>query len=380
MRVDKLFYLNPRNNVSKYTDYINYIDTSSVNLGRLDDVTLLTEDFPSRAQRKVLHGDILYSTVRPNLRHYHLYTSSFDHVVASTGFVLLRKKEENTNEKFVYYFLSTNSVVDYLTNIAELSQATFPSFSPKDIGRIELPNFTLPAQRKIAGILSAYDELIENNNKRIKILERMVENLYREWFVRFRFPGHENTPIVEGLPKSWKIVRYSQVCSIVAGGDYPNDYYDKQTVEYNVPIYSNGIINNGLYGFCKIAQVKEPAITISARGTVGFVALRLKPFLPIVRLLAIIPREFSVYYLYFYAKMAKMEGNGTSQQQLTKPMLNKRKVLLPDPHSLKLFDKHVVPIFEEIENLKLQCQILANQRDELLPRLMSGKLVVKTEI
>lgn len=179
MKVRDCFALNPIGNTNKYSDFINYIDTSSVNAGRLSNVTYLEEDFPSRAQRLVNKGDILYSSVRPNLRHYYLYNDNLPHAVASTGFVLLRNKS-HYDTKFAYYFLTTNEIVKHLSNIAELSQSTFPSFSTKDIGKIDLPQLDKNRQQKIASILSVYDDLIEVNNRRIKVLEQMAENLYKE--------------------------------------------------------------------------------------------------------------------------------------------------------------------------------------------------------
>ena len=178
MKVRDCFDLNPSGNTNKFTDYINYIDTSSVNAGTLGGVEYLESDFPSRAQRLIKQGDILYSSVRPNLCHYYLYRDNFEHAVASTGFVLLRNKSDY-NTEFAFYYLTTNEIVNHLSNIAELSQATFPSFSPDDLGAIDLPEFDTVEQKKIVSILSAYDNLIKLNNKRIWVLEQMAENLYK---------------------------------------------------------------------------------------------------------------------------------------------------------------------------------------------------------
>ncbi len=138
MKVRDCFDLNPSGNTNKFTDYINYIDTSSVNAGTLDGVEYLESDFPSRAQRLIKQGDILYSSVRPNLRHYYLYKDTFEHAVASTGFVLMRNQSDY-NTEFAFYYLTTNEIVNHLSNIAELSQSTFPSFSPDDLGAIVFP-------------------------------------------------------------------------------------------------------------------------------------------------------------------------------------------------------------------------------------------------
>lgn len=378
-KLKEFFELNPTQNTNRHKDFINYIDTASVENGVLTNIEFLSCNFPSRAQRIVKYDDILYSTVRPNLRHYYHYRKNYDHLVASTGFVLIRNKNaENYSTRFLFYYLSSNSVVKHLSNIAELSQSTFPSFSPKDLGKIDLPELTIEKQTKIASILSVYDDLIENNNKRIKILEQMAENLYKEWFVRFRFPGHETAEFENGIPKGWEIRRLDKVSKLSAGGDAPKDFSLVQSKEYPIPIYSNGIVNDGLYGYCKKPTRTAKSITISARGTVGFVCLRFQPYMPIVRLVSIEPKNESldVFYLYYYFKENSIEGYGTSQQQITIPYLSKKKILVPNINLMEKFGIYIDKLFENINALKEKNKNLIKQRDLLLPRLMSGKLEV----
>lgn len=378
-KLKDFFELNPTQNTNRHKDFINYIDTASVENGVLTNIEFLSCNFPSRAQRIVKYDDILYSTVRPNLRHYYHYRKNYDHLVASTGFVLIRNKNaENYSTRFLFYYLSSNSVVKHLSNIAELSQSTFPSFSPKDLGKIDLPELTIEKQTKIASILSAYDELLENNNKRIKLLEQMAENLYKEWFVRFRFPGHETAEFENGIPKGWEIRRLDKVSKLSAGGDAPKDFSLVQSKEYPIPIYSNGIVNDGLYGYCKKPTRTAKSITISARGTVGFVCLRFQPYMPIVRLVSIEPKNESldVFYLYYYFKENSIEGYGTSQQQITIPYLSKKKILVPNINLMEKFGIYIDKLFENINALKEKNKNLIKQRDLLLPRLMSGKLEV----
>lgn len=236
----------------------------------------------------------------------------------------------------------------------------------------------LLTQKEISSILSAYDDLIENNNKRIKILEQMAENLYKEWFVRFRFPGYETAEFENGIPKGWEIRRLDKVSKLSAGGDAPKDFSLVQSKEYPIPIYSNGIVNDGLYGYCKKPTRTAKSITISARGTVGFVCLRFQPYMPIVRLVSIEPKNESldVFYLYYYFKENSIEGYGTSQQQITIPYLSKKKILVPNINLMEKFGIYIDKLFENINALKEKNKNLIKQRDLLLPRLMSGKLEV----
>lgn len=282
------------------------------------------------------------------------------------------KDFKGNDPRYVYYYLQIMHLEQYNAG------AGVPTLNQNHLHSLKLLVHEKEKQSKVASILSAYDTLIENNSRRIRLLEQMAENLYKEWFVRFRFPGHENVEMENGLPKGWKVQHYGDVSDISAGGDKPMKYYKSPTDMCPIPIYSNGIDEDGLYGYTDVARIFAPCITISARGTVGFVALRRVPFVPIVRLLSVIPhKSVNEFYLYFASKANNLEGNGTSQQQLTVPMLKKRKLLIPTENVLAMFQKKTSLIYNEIDNLRHQSSLLARQRDLLLPRLMSGKLAVK---
>ena len=274
-----------------------------------------------------------------------------------------------------YYYLFQLPYNPVKTIVNQCAQA---GIRGSELVNIKVPLLDLQKQTKIASILSAYDDLIENNNKRIKILEQMAENLYKEWFVRFRFPGHETAEFENGIPKGWEIRRLDKVSKLSAGGDAPKDFSLVQSKEYPIPIYSNGIVNDGLYGYCKKPTRTAKSITISARGTVGFVCLRLQPYMPIVRLVSIEPKNESldVFYLYYYFKENSIEGYGTSQQQITIPYLSKKKILVPNINLMEKFGIYIDKLFENINALKEKNKNLIKQRDLLLPRLMSGKLEV----
>ena len=296
-------------------------------------------------------------------------------ICTNQGFKSIVCDSSKVEALYLYYYLKAN--LDYIKLFG--TGATFPEISGKTMGKIKIEiHKGLDTQHRIASILSTYDTLIENNTKRIRLLEKMAENLYKEWFVRFRFPGYEKAEMENGLPKGWKVERYGEVAAIYAGGDKPKVYSKEISTECNIPIYSNGVENNGLYGFTNKATVKVSSITISARGTVGFVAIRRIPFVPIVRLLTVVPQKgLDVYYLYFASRNNDLEGNGTSQQQLTVPMLKKRKVVIPIKELLREFGNRCSLFYNQIDNLQHQNTLLARRRDLLLPRLMSGKLEVK---
>jgi type I restriction enzyme S subunit len=134
------------------------------------------------------------------------------------------------------------------------------------------------------------------------------------------------------MSKEFDVYKLGDVSKIFAGGDKPQEFSDIQTEEYNVPIYANGETNLGLQGFAKIAKVNVPAVTVSARGTIGFAVLRMKPFVPIVRLLTLIPNveKLDLLYLYHYLKLYRQSGIGSSQAQLIAPEIANRTIRLPN--------------------------------------------------
>ena len=186
---------------------INYIDISSVGTGILTGITEIKfSDAPSRAKRLVNSADTILSTVRPNRRSFLFVRYATPNTVVSTGFAVLRATDK-IDTRFLYYAVTHQPFTDYLTNNAK--GAAYPAVDSDTIARAEILLPPLPTQRKIASILSAYDDLIENNLRRIKILEEMAQSLYSEWFVKFRFPGHEKVRMVDSplgkIPEGWEV-------------------------------------------------------------------------------------------------------------------------------------------------------------------------------
>lgn len=284
---------------------------------------------------------------------------------------LYSKDFRGNNPKYIYYFLQTMHLEQYNAG------AGVPTLNQNHLQRLKIVVHDIDGQKKVSDILSAYDNIIENNNRRVKLLKQMAENLYKEWFVRFRFPGYEDVEFESGIPKEWKICRIDQLSKIKAGGDAPDDSTKEITDECSIPIYSNGIENEGLYGYTSKAKINKPSITISARGTVGYTCLRRVSYTPIVRLICIIPHEEKLAnWLFYYFKRTIVIANGTSQQQITIPMMSREKVLLPTNDLIQKFHEYSTCYLDEIDSLKAQNSNLEKQRDKLLPRLMSGKIEV----
>ena len=153
MLLKEIALINPKSNV-RFNDYINYIDTSAVCDGTLAEVDYLDDKFPSRAQRELKHKDILISSVRPNLKHNYFVNCNKPHLIGSTGFILIRNNSNKFDSKYLYYFLTSQPIVDLDTSIANFSQTAFPSFNKDVLENLHIPEISLSEQNHIVNTIS----------------------------------------------------------------------------------------------------------------------------------------------------------------------------------------------------------------------------------
>ena len=256
------------------------------------------------------------------------------------------------------------------------TMTTRASLANDDLLSMEVDIPEKAIQQRIATILSRYDSLIENYQKQIKLLEESAQRLYKEWFIDLRFPGHESTKIIDGVPEGWEKKKINEIALLKAGGDKPEIVSENRTKICNIPIYSNGTSNEGLYGYTDKPEITEHCITISARGSVGYTIMRRKPFVPIVRLISVIPQSIYVGYLYFYTKQIPLDSNGAAQQQITIPMIRDKEIIIPTNFILDELERCLEPMFKHIDDLKSLIRHLTEARDRLLPKLMSGEIKI----
>ena len=214
--------------------------------------------------------------------------------------------------------------------------------------KVELPVPSIEKQRSIVKAYKAITDRIELKRRINDNLEATAQAVYKKMFVT----DVDNT----ALPEGWRIVPLESISELSAGGDKPSAYSDIQSETCNVPIFSNGIEQEGLYGFTDKAKISDESVTVSARGTVGYVFLREEPYVPIVRLIAVVPdtQFVTAKYLYFALSSIDLHSTGTSQQQITVPDFKKRQILIPDKTSLDSFMEKVVPIFDSIRENKAE--------------------------
>lgn len=240
----------------------------------------------------------------------------------------------------------------------------------------------LNIQNKIASILSDYDNLIENNNKRIRLLEQMAENLYKEWFVRFRFPGHEKAEFENGLPKGWVYAKLEDILSLKDSIRIPLSSLERSNMQKKYPYYGaasildyvDDYLFDGVY-----LLLGEDGSVIDENGY---------PYIQYVwgrfwvnNHAHVIEKKgvYSVEFLYCLFKRMNIQSvvTGVAQPKISQGRLFNKKVIKPCDSIISLFDKQIQPIFAGIRQLTEENNNLSRQRDLLLPRLMSGKLEVK---
>ena len=229
-------------------------------------------------------------------------------------------------------------------------------------------------QEKIGKILLTYDSLIENNTKRIRLLEKMAENLYKEWFVRFRFPGHEKVEMENGLPKGWSRGSLSDVCEFKRGKNITSS----EMVEGSVPVISAGLEPSG---FHNKANVNGISVTMSSSGAnAGYIAVH---YSDIWAADCSYVKESTTHYIYYvYELLNNIRGvisnfqRGAAQPHVYPKDINRIKLIVPSENLRCLANERLSVMHKLIHKIQQQNTLLARQRDLLLPRLMSGKLEV----
>lgn len=276
--------------------------------------------------------------------------------------------------RYVYYLLRLN--LPYLQLIGGGSGAGTPIISKNKFSKFKfLVEDDLPTQRRIASILSAYDNLIENNNKRIRLLEQMAENLYKEWFVRFRFPGHEKVEMENGLPKGWNRSPLKTICEFTRGKNITS----VEMVSGDVPVISAGISPSG---FHNKSNVKGTSVTVSSSGAnAGFISVHYEDIWAADCSYVSEDGTNNIYFVYETLNNIRTVVDnlqrGAAQPHVYPKDLNRIVVVIPSEKLQVLANERFKQIHLLISKLQQQNARLSRQRDLLLPRLMSGKLEVK---
>jgi type I restriction enzyme, S subunit len=321
---------------------------------------------------------------------------------APVGYVAIAKNNLSTNQgfknlicdknlsdpEFVYYLLKINK--KYLQ-----SNSTGSTFGELSASRIKNLYFYLPEvniQKRIASTLLQYDELIDKNHKRIQLLEEAARLLYREWFVYFRFPGHQQVKFIDGIPEGWKNTKIKKLGQIITGKTPSKK--NSRNFNGNIPfiktpdMHKAKIILNTEETLSEIGVNSQKnkvlpswSILVSCIGTVGVVAMNLFKSQTNQQINSVIPKnKYYRYYSFFCLSrikpLLKAIGGGSTMANINKNKFENIKIVVPTENLLIEFYHLVDPIFNQIALLLDQNQKFAQARDLLLPRLMSGKIDV----
>ncbi|EAI7607346.1 restriction endonuclease subunit S, partial [Campylobacter coli] len=257
------------------------------------------------------------------------------------------------NSYFIYYFNSPIMQEKILEST--LGSAIKNIASVKILKQIEIPLPPLKKQERIVGIL---DESFAKIDESIKILEQNLLNLdelMQSALQKAFNPLKDNAKENYKLPQGWEWKSLEEISeNISAGGDKPKNCTESKTAKNQIPVYANGVSNNGLVGYTDKATIIKPSLTISARGTIGFVCIRKEPYFPIVRLISLIPCEniLCLHYLYFCLNFFIAKGEGSSIPQLTIPKFKSLQIPLPPLKEQEQIAKHLDFVFEKTKALK----------------------------
>ena len=404
MRLGDVIQVNPESIGADYPhEEIEYIDISSVGTGTREATkSMPLDEAPSRAKRIVKNADTLLATVRPNLRTYLYVKQPSANTIASTGFAVLRASE-SIDARFLYYTVSNQPFTDYLT--ANTKGAAYPAVDTDTIERAEIYLPGLSVQQKIAAILSSYDDLIENNLQRIKVLEEMAQNLYREWFVKFRFPNHQHVRMIDStlgkIPEEWKVARIDDVAMVHRGRSYRSKnlldegglpFVNLKCIDRDGGFRRDGIKHyEGQYKETQkvvpgdivmaVTDMTQERRIVARTGRVptldddfGVISMDLVKIEP--------KKGVSQDYLYSYfrysefANNVKQHANGANVLHLSPERIKEYQFVLPSENVRERYKAFSAMVFQQTENLNRRVVILRQTRDLLLPKLVSGELDV----
>ena len=259
-------------------------------------------------------------------------------------------------------------------------------FDWEEMCEVELPVPSIEKQQEIVDEYNTITNRIKLNEQLNKKLEETAQSIYKHWFVDFEFPNEDGKPykssngkmvwneeLEKEIPEGWEGNYLGEVSIISAGGDKPRIFSDKETNNCKIPIYSNSMVNEGLFGFTDKAKVFDKSITISARGGIGFTKLRMKPYVPIVRLIVVIPKiEYQLNYIFLCASSFEYDDIASAQGQLTIPDVSSFKVLSPDSKILEKYQEITSYSYKWINKNIILIKKLNKLRNLLLSKMAKG--------
>lgn len=397
----ELIYLEPsRNGIYKSKEFHGE-GLKIVNMGELFAYDTISNQDMNRVKlneseilRFILNnGDLLFgrrSLVESGAGKCSIVEKLLEPTTFESSIIRVRINQIHNNPRFYYYWFRSPKGRSVIKAI--VTGTNVKGITGNNLKKIVIDNPKIEIQNKITSILIQYDDLIENNRRRIQLLEEAARLLYQEWFIRLRFPGHEHTEIVDGVPVGWHVKTAYEIMDVCSGGTPKTgnpEYWDGE-IPFFTPkdvkdqIYSlkteKNITDSGLKN-CNSKLYPKDTIFITARGTVGKICLAQTGMAMNQSCYALISKPpLNQYFLLF----ALREGISQIQSRAVGAVFDAIIVdtfkmipfTVPSEHLIELFSEHISPHIQQIDNLILQNIKLKEARDLLLPRLMNGVIPV----
>ena len=378
-----------KSNIHSYSEkdnwaFVNYLDTGNITENKISDIQFIdlsSESLPSRARRKVQINDIIYSTVRPNQKHFGIIKNQPENFLVSTGFAVLHINKTIADPNFVFYNLIQNENTETLHAIAEQTTSAYPAIKPSDIENLSIKVPPLPTQQKIARILSSLDDKIELNNKINTNLEQQAGVLFKNWFVDFE-------PFGGKMPEEWKVGKLSDILCLKKK---PIQSREDTSLPYLpidlISIKSLAIreVRPNEEALSSLLRFDENDILIGAM-RVYFHRVAIAPFDGITRTTCFVLEPFNPNYFAYAAITCnqdlaidyaqKTSKGSTMPYAVWEGGLGDFEIPIPDEVTAAKFNNIVKPLLEQIKKSYFENKTLQELRESLLPKLMNGEIEV----
>ena len=375
-----------KTNINSYSEkdnwsFVNYLDTGNITENKISDIQFIdlsSESLPSRARRKVQLNDIIYSTVRPNQKHFGIIKNQPENFLVSTGFAVLHINKIIADPNFIFYNLIQNENTESLHAIAEQTTSAYPAIKPYDIENLSIKLPPLPTQQKIARILSSLDDKIELNNKINTNLEQQAVALFKNWFVDFE-------PFGGKMPDGWKEADVYSIANIIYGSPFASKLFNtEKNGKPIIRIRDLKVQHSDVY----TPEERDDAYLIQPKDIVVGMDGEFRPYIwgsdPgwLNQRVYVFEnkRPKGKAFLYFSIKplldVVEKTQVATTVIHIGKKDFDKFQIILPTEDILDRFDELTDPILDQIVANRLENRRLAELRDALLPKLMNGEIEV----
>ena len=357
-------------------------------------LTHITEDAANKLKGvTVFNEDILLNITGDSVARTCIVPKEVLPARVNQHVAIIRTDRKKMNWRFLNYYLASPKMQAHMLSLAVGKGASRNALTRQMIENFEVPYPPLSTQHRIATILSRYDSLIENYQKQIKLLEEAAQRLYKEWFVDLRFPGHENTKIVDGVPEGWE---KKKLCEFTGITDGTHD--SPKQVEIGLPLVTGRCIVDGSIDFSqayniseedvikinKRSAVEDGDILLSNIGTIGKVCRISKSGNYAVKNMIIFKPHDAIHSCFLHRFLTDnntqmdflQQAAGTSQKFVSLSFIRNTLILRPSDTILNLFYNHSEKYFNYVQILQSQLRLLTEARDRLLPKLMSGEIEI----